>query len=207
MSRLQPLPRMTRSVVLLATAVALTLLALSCAVEGYEPTPVRTPENLKFVGLPVETSTAPVQEIPAPDLVIRGLARVDVTGNLDKRDFDCSGPHHLVGVESWTCDSKGAGLSLLYHVDVQGVSTTRISYVIAAVTHIDAADATAAAFLGFVATIPYDDADPAAARAWVRENIGNNGATLTIGSARFRLTRADTGMYHSLVIEAAGLQP
>src|SRR5215208_3810129 len=48
-------------------------------------------------------------------------------------------------------------------------------------------DEAAADFLGFVATLLYEGAEPARARQWVVENV-SSGGKLTIGNANFELS-------------------
>lgn len=42
-------------------------------------------------------------------------------------------------------------------------------------------------FFGYVATLQYKGAEPEKARQWVKDNINNDGAELTIGCTRFRI--------------------
>ncbi len=98
------------------------------------------------------------------------------------------------------------GTDIEFVVEVQGTDPTRIRTVDATVLQYQAqpTDAIAAEFLGFIATLPYDNADPARARDWVRSNIARSGSELVIASARFELTRADTGRAHILDVIAVG---
>lgn len=47
---------------------------------------------------------------------------------------------------------------------------------------------TAAKFLGFIATMPYDGAEPANARLWVASNIHKTNAETVIGNVWFELS-------------------
>jgi len=102
---------------------------------------------------------------------IPGLAAVDVYGNLEDRDFDCSGPKRLRTRLTWTCELDAGPAE--YIVDVWGKSPTQIELVEGnAFVYSGNVDRLAKPFLGFLATIPYRGARPAAARTWVEANIG-----------------------------------
>ena len=64
---------------------------------------------------------------------------------------------------------------------------------------------TAITYLQFVATMPYDGAEPEQAAAWVGQNIGQE-STITIGSAKFTLLSGVVDGY-TLDIEAVHLEP
>ncbi len=63
-------------------------------------------------------------------------------------------------------------------------------------------DDEARVLLGFVASVPYDGAEPDAARAWVEENVGKNTETM-FGGAKFRLIAVEGGSARILEITPA----
>ena len=137
------------------------------------PQPAATPR-------PAPTSTATAT---APEW-ITGLDARNVTQNLENRGFECKGPTKLQTLSSWDCsDSTGEIV-----VSVLGRDSTHIRTIDSTVFAFFGApsDETAANFLGFLATVPYDDASPAEARAWVEANI-SSGAETVFGSANFQL--------------------
>jgi len=156
--------------------------------------------------LPASTGTAAATTpaSSAPEF-ITGLTAADVKLNLERRGFHCDGPVALATLQSWTCKSS-QGTDIEFVVEVQGKDSTRIRSVDATVLQYNAqpSDAIAAEFLGFIATLPYENAEPARARDWVRSNIAKSGSELTIASARFELTRANTGRAHILDMIAVG---
>lgn len=168
------------------------------------PEATTAPPTERAVVVPTAATRPPATASPAPE-VIAGLALVDITKNLEPRGFRCEGPRQLQTMASWTC-SGTQGADVEFRVDVIGASPTRVRSVNATVTQYQAqpSDATAANFLGFIATLPYTDAEPQRARAWVEANIARRDATMTIGTARFSLSRARTGRAHSLDIVAVG---
>ena len=75
-------------------------------------------------------------------------------------------------------------------VEILGQSPTRIDYVTGTILQ-GGADQTAQ-FLAFVASLPYDGADPPATQAWVRENAGQD-AERVVGGVKIRLAGAGDG--------------
>jgi hypothetical protein len=106
----------------------------------------------------------------------------NVSLNLKKRGFDCTGPSQSRDVWQWRC--KLGGESVL----VEGFGPERIRRVEAQA----AGASTASAFLGYVATLPYEGSDSANAQGWVEAELPKLTAqsaevTTSIGGARFVL--------------------
>lgn len=117
-----------------------------------------------------------------PCLGARRLAR-----ELQALGFTYRPPTRLVGGLSWLMTWESAGAT--YRVDVVGSSAEEIRRVAASFLGVPP-HATAAHgidFLGFVATVPYQGAEPARAQAWVRDHYGIDAETV-IGGAHFRLS-------------------
>ncbi len=117
---------------------------------------------------------------------IPGLQRVDVTMSLERLVFKCEGPRYERGRQWWTCSKTDPRAD--YRVEVWGRSSTDITLVEATLISYDPAntDRAARAFLGYVATVPYDGATPKAARAWVAQHVGSR-ATTEFGGVRYAL--------------------
>lgn len=157
----------------------------------------------------VEPESTAVRATPTPTPLppyIDGLEAVDVTRNLENRGLKCEGPRRANGYTSWTCQgTSGGGLVQLY-VEVIGRSALQIITVEATVTNasIASTESVAASFLGYVASLPYKNAQQAQSRAWAEANV----STLTppveqvVGSARYRLY--GTARARFLEIEAVG---
>jgi hypothetical protein len=107
---------------------------------------------------------------------IPGFTAGDIKVNLENRGFTCTGPGGGATV-NYFCSAGD------YSVSMSGPGVTNIDLV-SAVALVD--DSAAADFLGYIASLPYDDANPSAARDWVTSNMGSTG-TATFGSARFTL--------------------
>src|SRR5690606_22452325 len=105
--------------------------------------------------------SAGVARTPTPTPAVRefipGLTAVDVTGNVERRGLTCEGPTTEPAGVSWFC-SDGT-----FVVSASGASPTRLRAVSAGAVGVD--DQTAAAFLGYIATLPYDTSQPEEARA------------------------------------------
>lgn len=116
---------------------------------------------------------------------IPGLTAADIKLNLQDRDFTCDGPRSDAtgGGISYSCTSPG------YRVYIHGSGVTNIDSVTAFAL---GDDATAASFLGYLASVPYRGADQARARVWVESNV-STGGSLVIGGVTFRLGGPDGG--------------
>lgn len=141
------------------------------------PKPSNTPKPTN-TAKPSPTAT----NTPAPPEFIRGLTAVDVTGNLKDRGFDCKGPTKLQTLVEWVCENSADDIK----VSMLGRDATHIRSIDATVFAFSAApsDARAKDFLGFLATVPYDDASQAEARAWVEAHIGEQ-TEMVFGSAKY----------------------
>lgn len=116
-----------------------------------------------------------------PCLASRRLAR-----ELQVIGFDCPPPSRLFGSMSWVM-RRGPGGST-YHVEIVGISADETWRVDARFlgTAPHATKQHAEAFLGFVATVPYQGCDTDQARRWVIANIEADAETI-IGGARLRV--------------------
>lgn len=129
--------------------------------------------------------------------LIPGLTTADVKLNLQNRGLTCDGGSTLADGTVWTC--KGSDATTDWQVDIYGSSVLAIRTVDAVVLWSGGGDGEAAfdAFLGYVATLPYDGAQPEAAKAWV---VANTNGTKSFGGASLALASASTGRARTLTI-------
>jgi outer membrane biosynthesis protein TonB len=130
---------------------------------------------------------------PAPRN-IPGLTPQDVYLNLEEKGFECSEPELMRPEDEvrWTCkrqEAKGE-----YVVEISSKDANSVRLLEAKVTSHDPAraDALAGDFLGYVARVPYDGAQPKKAQAWVENNVGSK-ASAKFGGVSYTLdTKADS---------------
>jgi hypothetical protein len=134
---------------------------------------------------PTPTSTAAVA--PAAPNAIPGLAAVDMYGNLTNKGFKLQTAYgdRSTGT-SWTCKSTESGCDLT--ADCYGETPTAIQNIRGIVENTNQGDPIPVAkeFLGYLATLPYDGSDPAKAKKWVEDHVGEVTETV-IGGVRFEL--------------------
>jgi len=120
---------------------------------------------------------------------ISGLTIPEISSHLADHGLECEGPYPRgETMSSWDCRPPSAAGSLEREVAIVGQSPERIRTVTARLSDQNEMPPEEAAvdFLGFVATLPYEGADPGQARQWVEENVASGGK-LTIGTASFEL--------------------
>lgn len=147
--------------------------------------PTATPRSVVFGSTPASSqSSKSVAEIP-------GLHPHDVTPNLTQRDFTCSSWEKSGQYYTWTCKRTGTQYEFL--VDIWGPTLSTVSLVEAtALVYSTSYDDLATEFLGFVATLPYDNSTPQAARDWVEKTVPTIKTTgdirkKTFGGVKYRL--------------------
>lgn len=124
--------------------------------------------------------------------VIAGLTIPSLTRLLEARGMGCT---RLMTDERarhwWLCLQQETSLHEV--VLAVGPDDLRISglHVVVKAEHPMADLDRVAGFLEYVASAEYEGAEPAQARAWVREHM--KGATTTLGNVGFRLTLDDPG--------------
>lgn len=131
------------------------------------PTPTATSRPTEAPPTPVPTARN--TEPPATGL-IPGLTPADVTLNMEERNFDCTNAERGQLYYTWVCTRENTAYTL--RVDVYARVLATVDYVSAtAIQYGTPDDDFAASFLGFVATLPYDGAEPENARAWVESTL------------------------------------
>jgi hypothetical protein len=123
----------------------------------------------------------------------------DVKVNLENKGFTCTnteGPNQ--GYYVWTCNRDTAGVTL--HVEFYARSLLTVDYIDANVLQfVEPQDDVAVSFLGFMATMPYDGAQPDKARAWVAQTLPTitqgEERTAEFGGVSFRLAGIPTARF------------
>jgi hypothetical protein len=124
---------------------------------------------------------------PAPRN-IPGLTPQDVYLNLENKGFKCSEPE-LMGPEDdvrWTCERREAKGEYLVEINSKDANSVRLlkAWVI---SHEPArTDELAQDFLGYVARVPYEGAQPDEAKAWVEQSVGRK-ASAEFGGVSYTL--------------------
>ncbi len=94
----------------------------------------------------------------------------DIKVNLENRAFTCPSVEEAMSLYVWTCKKSEdvATLEVMFYSRTLGT----VDFIDASVLQSDEpADDLSTAFLGFMATMPFDNAEPDAAKAWVAKTI------------------------------------
>lgn len=139
--------------------------------------PTFTPQS---TNPPMPTSTPVPTKPPAPTPttepkkvgLLPGLQPADVKVNLENRQFKCSSAEMSADKTYyvWTCkrDSSAYQMTAIFY----GRTLLTVDYINCAVVQFGQADdGIASPFLGFMATMPYDGAEPQRARTWVEQTL------------------------------------
>jgi len=119
---------------------------------------------------------------------IPGLTPQDVYLDLENRGFKCSEPELMEPEDEvrWTCERQEAEGRYLVEITSKDANSVRLikAWVI---SHERArADALAGDFLGYIARVPYEGAQPEEAKAWVEQNVGSK-ASAEFGGVSYTL--------------------
>jgi hypothetical protein len=136
---------------------------------------------------------------PAPSN-IPGLTPQDVYLDLENRGFTCSEPELMEPEDEvrWTCERQGAKGRYLVEITSKDANSVRLLKALVISHERARADALAGDFLGYIARVPYEGAQPEEAKAWVEQNVGSkasaefSGVSYTLGGKAGR---------HSLELE------
>jgi hypothetical protein len=119
---------------------------------------------------------------------IPGLTPQDVYLSLENRGFRCSEPE-VMGTENvvrWTCERQEATGRYLVEIDSKDANSVRLLKAWVIADDPARADALAGDFLGYVARVPYEGAQPEEAKAWVEQNVGSK-ASAKFGGVSYTL--------------------
>jgi hypothetical protein len=132
------------------------------------------------------------QKKPEPEPTpsnIPGLTPQDVYLNLENRGFKCSEPK-LMGHQNevrWTCEKQKTHGEYSVEINSSDANSVRLIEAWVISNEPARADALAQDFLGYVARVPYEGAQPEEAKAWVKQNVGSKvsaefgGVSYTLG--------------------------
>jgi hypothetical protein len=133
------------------------------------PDATTSPTTASGATTPTTTGTSPpatemttTTELTLTSPPIPGLQPVDIYLNLEKAGWQCDGPTTGPLFVTWLCKLPGT----LAVVEIFSNSGTDVQQVEGNVYAPEEYQ-----WLGFLATVPYDGATPADARAWVESNI------------------------------------
>lgn len=184
----------------IGAGILLTCMCL-CAFAVFRPSRTATPTakpGAATIVVPIPSEFASTQspptdaEVPNASANIPGLSPVDVTRNLEDRQFDCGDFNKVNDYYNWTCTYTTDQFTA--QVDFTGLTVDTVDWISATVAQLsEVSDEVAAPILGFVATMPYEGAEPETARAWVETTLptltGEVGeaATNTIGGVPYKL--------------------
>ena len=125
---------------------------------------------------------------------IPGLTPQDVYLSLENRGFTCSEPE-VMGHENdvrWTCERQDAKGRYLVEINSKDANSVRLLKAWVISRKRARADALAQDFLGYVARVPYEGAQPEEAEAWVEQSVGSK-ASAEFGGVSYTLAaKADT---------------
>ena len=121
---------------------------------------------------------------------IPGLTPQDVYLSLENRGFTCSEPE-VMGHENdvrWTCERQEDKGRYLVEINSKDANSVRLlkAWVISPREPPARADALAQDFLGYVARVPYEGAQPEEAKAWVEQSVGSK-ASAEFGGVSYTL--------------------
>jgi hypothetical protein len=119
---------------------------------------------------------------------IPGLTPQDVYLSLENRGFTCSEPELMEpeDVVRWTCERQEAKGKYLVEINSKDANSVRLLKA-GVISHEPArADALAQDFLGYVARVPYEGAQPEEAKAWVEQSVGSK-ASAEFGGVSYTL--------------------
>jgi hypothetical protein len=160
---------------------AISILLICCSCTRATPTPDPSGVNSSIV---ISTFTAaptnspePSEKLtptlaPNPEVVgrIPGLSPVNVTVNLEQREFTCTAVKKGVMYYERTC-TKGIP-SNQFQVVISGREPIIVDFIkISVLQSANPDNKIAIPLIGFMATMPYDGATPEDARAWVESTI------------------------------------
>ena len=137
-----------------------------------------------------EPKSKPKPEPKSKPSNIPGLTPQDVYLSLENRGFTCSEPE-VMGHENdvrWTCERQEAKGRYLVEINSKDANSVRLlkAWVISPREPPARADALAQDFLGYVARVPYEGAQPDEAKEWVEQSVGRK-ASAEFGGVSYTL--------------------
>lgn len=130
---------------------------------------------------------------------IPGLTAAGITVHMEGQGLTCSGPEPFLDGVSYECSGTSQDGSIELHVRFIGDDPSAIRSLEATTLGSggEASEEAVGQFLGYVATLPYEGAQPEVARSWVEAAVGGS---MAFGQARYHVGSADAGAAPSLTI-------
>jgi len=158
----------------------------------YTPKPT---ETTRPTDSPTSTPTPTATQSPG----LPGLTMSAVINRLKDKGFVCTQAGNPPGPVLWMCDIQ-SGYDLWYHVDVYGSQNVEVTNLLASVFQTNPDEAKSVNILSFVASFPYNGANPSAASQWVAQTLPgiqsvDDVEETLIGGVRFRLYGGPQGRY------------
>lgn len=140
----------------------------------------------------------PQEIILNPNAEIPGLLPADVTINLEDRGLTCSKAEQGQSYFIRECKGDESGALSIY-VLIYGTNLLSVDFIETTVFQfIDPIYELASPILGFMATMPYTDSQPAAARLWVETELlkfqESSEVSTTIAGVKYRLSGISTAI-------------
>lgn len=132
--------------------------------------------------------------------IIPGLAPVDIYLSLEEKGFKTNKDFKSTGTEMLCQMASGASL-LFASIKCPPFAVSEVLAVDAVAESTQLGDSEPREFLGFIATAPYDGANPVKARTWLNNNFGSNAQT-EINGVLFELS-VTKGTAHRLRLSPA----
>jgi hypothetical protein len=195
---------MMRVTLLLLLAATLALAILMVAGCGHkEGAPQGSPHESDAEGRPTPRAKQGQKKKPEPKSKpkpqpnskpkpqpknIPGLTPQDVYLSLENRGFTCSEPE-VMGHENdvrWTCERQEAKGRYLVEINSKDANSVRLLKAWVIADDPARADALAQDFLGYIARVPYEGAQPEEAKAWVEHSVGTK-ASAKFGGVSYTL--------------------
>lgn len=137
----------------------------------------------------IPTNTSDTSKIAQQDEVgtLPGLQASDIKVSLEQRDFTCTSAEiHEDKFYSWTCKLETAEYSV--ETNIYGDTLQTVDYVSVYTMDFGSNDQLLATIVGFIATVPYQKAQPQEARTWIEDNyFSNKKAEKTFGGVKYGL--------------------
>lgn len=142
---------------------------------------------------PSEPAAQPPGEVLATHLA--GLHASDLTKAARERGLACQDPVRDRDQTHWSCEARTPLTAYLF--EFYGGVPGRLEYIRLVITQSGAPKPeNTGPWLGYLASLRYEGADAAAARAWIEDHLQGGGQT-TIGTAKWKLS----GDMSRLVVE------
>ena len=132
-----------------------------------------------------KTENSITQTMTSEEKYLKGISAASLYEPLKQKGFKID---KQIGGDAIFVDCDRSFSGFTEHVRIAGDEPSKIIEIKASYTNYSAGKTNnlATEFLGFIATLPYDNANPEQAKKWVQENISKNSKT-DIGGVTFEI--------------------